>query len=104
MKNLIIIVGIVIVVGGGTYYYLHSTQNTTSTTVTVKTDTPTQETKPVVASTTSGSSTLPTGTKASNEDLSQDLSSIDSQLSNLNSDTTKAGQSLKDQQVSQSAL
>lgn len=55
-------------------------------------------------SSTSGPSTLPTGTDTSNSALDQDLSSIDSQLSGLNADTANASASLNDQQVTQSSL
>lgn len=101
MKTIIAVFGIVIIAGGA--YYWYANQNITPAPVVEVTPTP----KAVVTEPSgpnSGPSTLPTGAQSSNEALTQDLASIDSQLSGLSTDTTNASKSLSDQQVAQSSL
>ena len=101
MKIIMTIVGVVAILGGA--YYWYSSQNTAPAPVVEVAPTPkVVATEP--SGPNSGPSTLPSGTQSSNEALGQDLSSIDSQLSGLSSDTADVNKSLSDQQVAQSSL
>lgn len=97
-KVTVAVVALAVILGGAYYWYV--SQPATPEATTVGTATPNTNS----VSSTSGASTLPSGTQTSNQALGQDLSAIDTQLSGLNSDNTNVSQSVNDQQVQQSSL
>lgn len=96
-KATVAVVALVVILAGG-YWFVSSQTAPEATTVVATTP------NPVSVSSTSGASTLPSGTQTSNQALGQDLSAIDTQLSGLNSDNANVSQSVNDQQVPQSSL